>query len=72
MDIKAKINEIVERIKGSTSLKEDFKKDPEKTIEKLLGIDIPDDLVEKVVNGVKGALAADKLSGLADKIKGLF
>lgn len=72
MDIKKKIEEIVEKIKGSASLKEEFAKDPEKTVEKLLGVDIPDGIAEKVITGVKAALAGDKFAGLAGKLKGLF
>ncbi len=72
MDIKAKITEIVDKIKGNPSLKDDFSKDPEKTVEKLIGVDIPDGVADKVIDGVKAALAGDKLGGIADKIKGLF
>ena len=72
MDIKAKITEIVDKIKNDPSLKEEFTKDPEKTIEKLLGVDIPDGIADKVVDGVKAKLTGDSLSGLASKIKGLF
>lgn len=72
MDIKAKISDIVDKIKSNPSLKDDFAKDPEKTIEKLIGVDIPDGVADKVVDGVKAALASDQLSGIAGKIKGLF
>lgn len=72
MDIKGKINEIVEKIKKDPKLKEDFQKDPEKAIEKLLGVDLPDGVLDKVVDGVKAKLAGDKLGGVADKLKGLF
>ncbi len=72
MDIKAKINEIVEKIKNNPELKDAFKKNPEKTIEKLLGVDIPDGVAEQVVSGVKAKLAGDKLSGTVDSLKKLF
>ena len=72
MDIKAKINEIVDKIKNDPQLKEDFQKDPEKAIEKVIGVDIPDGMVDKVVGGVKAKLTADKLGGVAGKLKGLF
>ncbi|MBQ4565677.1 MAG: hypothetical protein IJA48_04950 [Oscillospiraceae bacterium] len=72
MDIKAKINEIVDKIKNDPSLKEDFQKDPEKAIEKVIGVDIPDGMVDKVVDGVKAKLTADKLGGVAGKLKGLL
>ncbi len=72
MDIKKKIEEIVEKIKSNASLKEEFAKDPEKTIEKLLGVDIPDGAADKIISGVKAALTGDKLAGFAGKLKGLF
>ncbi|MBP3413461.1 MAG: hypothetical protein J6K89_09410 [Oscillospiraceae bacterium] len=72
MDIKKKITEIVDQIKSNPSLKEDFTKDPEKTIEKLLGVDIPDGIADKVIDGVKAQLTGDKLSGIVGKIKDLF
>jgi hypothetical protein len=37
MDIKAKINELVEKIKGDKNLLASFKAEPIKTIEKLIG-----------------------------------
>ena len=72
MDIKAKIEEIVEKITKDKDLKEQFQKDPVKAVEKVLGVDLPDDAVEKIVAGVKAKLAGDKLSGAADSLKSLF
>lgn len=72
MDIKEKIEEIVEKIKKDPDFKEDFMKDPEKAIEKLTGIDIPDGMADKVIDGVKAKIAGDKLSGAMDSIKKLF
>ncbi len=72
MDIKAKISEIADQIKSNPSLKDDFTKDPEKTIEKLIGIDIPDGIADKITDGVKAQLAGDKLSGITGKLKNLF
>ena len=72
MDIKAKIEEIVEKVKNDDSLMEDFKKDPIKVVEKLAGVDLPDDVVDKVVDGVKTKVSVDKLSGAMDSLKNLF
>ncbi len=72
MDIKEKIEEAVSKISKDKSLQEQFQKDPAKTVESVLGIDLPDDVSEKIVAGVKAKLAGDKLSGAADKLKGLF
>ncbi len=72
MDIKAKIEEIVEKVKNDDSLMEDFKKDPIKVVEKLVGVDLPDDIIEKVVDGVKAKVSADKISDAMDSLKKLF
>lgn len=71
-NIKEQIEKIVEKIKKDPNFKDDFMKDPEKAIEKVTGIDIPDGMVDKVVDGVKAKVAGDKLSGAMDSIKKLF
>ena len=72
MDIKAKIEEVVGNIKNDPQLMEKFKKDPVKAVEGVLGVDLPDDLVEKLVTGVKAKLAGDNLSGALGSLKKLF
>ena len=72
MDIKEKIESVIEKIKKEPSIREQFEKDPVKAIEKVLGVDLPDDMVEKVVDGVKAKLTVDSISGVADKLKKLF
>ena len=72
MDIKAKITEIVDKIKKDPSMKDEFMKNPEKAIEKVIGVDIPDGAIDTVVSGVKAKLAGDSLSGAVDSIKKLF
>jgi hypothetical protein len=70
--IKEKVAEIVGKLKADPKLLDSFQKDPEKTIESNLGVDIPDGAVQKVVEGVKAKLAGDKLSGVAGTVKNLF
>ncbi|MBE5881377.1 MAG: hypothetical protein E7289_03540 [Lachnospiraceae bacterium] len=72
MDLKEKIEEIVEKVKDDDNFKEEFKKNPEKAIENLAGIDIPDGMVDKVVDGVKAKIAGDKISGAVGSLKKLF
>ncbi len=76
MDIKAKIEELVNKIKGDKDLLEGFKKDPIKTVEKLLGVNLPDDQLEKLVEGIKAKISlddlGDKLGGLGGKLGGIF
>ncbi len=76
MDIKGKIEEIAGKLQEDKFLAEGFKKEPVKTVEKLLGIDLPDDAVKKIVDGVKAKISMDKLGDAAgdikDKLKKLF
>ena len=72
MDIKRKIEEIVEKVKGDKDFAAKFNEDPIKAVESVLGVDLPDDQVKKLVDGVKAKLGADKAGGLFDKVKKLF
>lgn len=70
--IKEQIEKIVDKIKKDPNFKEEFMKDPEKAIEKVTGIDIPDGMVDKVVDGVKAKIGGEKLSDAMDSLKKLF
>lgn len=72
MDIKEKINEIVDKVKNDPKLMESFKKDPVKTVESVSGVDLPDDAVEKIVAAVKGKVTLDKATDVLDKLKGIM
>jgi len=72
MDIKAKIQDLVEKIKNDPQLLEEFKTEPVKVVEKLLGVDLPDDVVEKVIDGVKAKISLDKAGDLLGGLKKLF
>lgn len=69
MDIKAKIEELVNEIKKDDKFLEKFKKDPIKTVEGLIGIDLPNDQIEKLVDGIKAKISLDSIG---DKLGGLF
>lgn len=69
MDIKAKITELVDKIKKDPDLAAKFQKEPVATVEALTGIDLPDDQTQKIVEGVKAKLSMDKLGGA---LGGLF
>ena len=72
MDIKEKITDAVEKITKDDELQEQFKKDPIKTVEKVVGVDLPDDVIDKIIDGVKGKINMDKISGALGSIKKLF
>lgn len=71
-DVKKLIGELVEKITSDKELMDLFKKDPVKAVEKVLGVDLPDDVVEKIIDGVKAKLTLDNLSGAASLLKKLF
>jgi len=61
MDIKAKIEELVKQLLSDEKTLASFKKDPVTTIEKLIGIDLPNDQIEAIVKGVQAKLGLEKL-----------
>ena len=68
MDIKEKINEIVAKVKADPALASNFKKDPEGTIEKIAGVDIPDGAMSAVIAGVKAKLGDGAVGGVFKKL----
>ena len=72
MDIKEQITKAVEKITKDKALQEQFKDEPVKALEKVLGVDLPDDIMEQVIAGVKAKLTADKLSDAAVALKKIF
>jgi nucleosome binding factor SPN SPT16 subunit len=68
-DIKKIIEDIIARIKGDKDIGERFQKDPTKTVEGLIGVDLPDDQINAVVEGVKAKINLDDIAG---KLGGLF
>lgn len=72
MDIKEKIESVVKNLLDDKKLLENFEKNPVKVIEQLLGVDLPDDLVEKIIDGVKAKINLEKVGDALDALSGLF
>ena len=72
MDIKEQITKAVKEITSNKSLQEEFKKEPVKTVEKVLGVDLPDSALDDVVKAVKAKVSVDSVADVADKLKKLF
>lgn len=70
VDIKAKIEEIVAKVTSDKTLLEKFKKDPAATVKSLLKVDLSEDVLQKIVAGVKAKIGTDKLSGLLGGLLG--
>ncbi len=69
MDIKAKINELVDKIKNDENIAQNFQSNPIKTVEGLIGVDLPDDQMQSIVDGIKAKIS---LGSIGDKLGGLF
>ena len=72
MDIKAKIEEVVVKVKNDPDFSSKFMSDPVSAIESVIGIDLPNDQINTLIEGVKAKLTVDKASGVFDSIKKLF
>lgn len=72
MDVKEQVTKAVEKITKDKKLQEQFQKDPVKALEGVLGVDLPDGVVEQVIQGVKAKLMTDKVSGAMDSLKGFI
>ena len=71
-DIKDLAEKAVETIKGDDNLLESFKTNPIKVVEKVLKIDLPDEILEKIVEIVKTKINVDDAKEALGKIAGLF
>ncbi len=72
IDIKEKIEELAAKLQKDPGLLKDFQEDPVKTLEKLIGVDLPDGQLKPLVAGVKAKLAAADLGGALGGLKKLF
>ena len=54
------------------NLMDAFKKDPVTVIEKKLGVDLPNDQLNALIDGIKAKLKADDVLDAAGKLMGMF
>ncbi len=72
MDIKGKIEELVKKLQSDGNLMDAFKKEPVKTIEKMTGVDLPDEKMTDLVKGIQAKLDLNKLGDSLGGLKNLF
>ncbi len=72
MDLKDKIEDLVKKVKSDDDFADKFKKDPIKAVESVLGINLPDDQIEKIIDGIKAKVTLDKADDLLGSIKKMF
>ncbi|MBO5375506.1 MAG: hypothetical protein J6A52_01485 [Bacilli bacterium] len=71
MLMKEKIEEIVEKVKNDKDFMNKFKENPVKAVEEVLGVDLPEEQINNIVETVKAKINLDE-GGLLDKVKGIF
>jgi len=77
MDIQKIIADVVARLTSNPDLIKNFISNPVQLLEKTFGIDLPDDQINKVIEGVKGQIDLSKFdvkeaAGLLGKLKGIL
>ena len=72
LDIKKEVEELVQKIQKNPKLLAQFKENPVPVIEKLVGMDLPDDQIMKLADLVKAKLDLDKAGDLLKGLGGLF
>lgn len=64
--------QIAQKLGKDEDLMEAFKKDPVTVIEKKLGVDLPNDQLNALIDGIKAKLKADDVLDAAGKLMGMF
>ena len=72
MDIKAKIEEIVKKLLADKDLMAKFEKNPASVIEEYVGIDLPDDQVNQLIEAIKAKIKLDQVGDALGAIGKLF
>lgn len=74
MDIKAKVDEVVSKVKDDPNFANEFQSNPIGAVEKVIGVDLPDDVINNVVETVKQKLSGEGsvVDKIGDAIGGLF
>ncbi|MCR5594994.1 MAG: hypothetical protein K6G12_04045 [Lachnospiraceae bacterium] len=72
VDVKAMVEKVIDKAKSDPKFREELQKDPEKAVESVIGIDIPDGSLDKVLEGLKDGDSLEKLgkvSGILNMFK---
>ena len=71
-EIKDLIKKLADKVQSDDEIKALFKKEPIKAVEKILGVDLPDDVVKKIIDGVKASITIEDAKDLLGSLKKLL
>ena len=71
-NILGSLDDIVDKIKENKDLLEKFDKEPVAVLESIIGIDLPNDQIEKVIDAVKAKLTIDDIQDVIGGLGKLF
>lgn len=72
MDIKKKIEEIVAKLQNDKDLMKKFETNPAGLVNEYLGVSLPEDQVNQIVDGIKAKITVDKVGDAISGIAGMF
>lgn len=72
MELKEKVEELVKRVKTDPNFAASFSGDPVKAVESVLGIDLPDDQIKALIDGVKAKVSLQQAGGLFRSVQDIF
>ena len=72
MDLKEKIEQAAKKLMADKTLMARFEKNPASVIEQLIGIDLPDEQVNQVIEGIKARIKLDQVGDMLGGIGKLF
>ena len=67
--MKEKVDEIVKKVQSDPTILANFQKNPVKVVESIIGVDLPDDQINSIIDAVKAKISIDDIG---NSIKGLL
>lgn len=72
MDFKEKIEKAVKELLADDQLMEKFESNPVEIVEKLVGADLPDEVVNQAIDAIKAKIKLDQVGDALGALGGLF
>lgn len=72
MDFKEKIEKAAKKLLSDKTLMAKFERNPASVIEELIGVDLPDNLVNEAIDAIKAKITIDKVGDALGGLGKLF